>query len=489
MAVLTVFSVAFYAVWNLEHLALLLLSIAVNYAVGRMLGRWPSRLLLGAGIFGNLFFLGYYKYTGLFTTMLHDLGVSEMSFAALVLPLGISFYTFQQIAYLVDCQRQTVGRVGPHQYLLFVLFFPQLIAGPIVHHRELIPQFGRRVPPGTIATHLMVGASIFAIGLFKKVALADSIATFATPVFSAADGGYAVPFLEAWGGALAYTFQIYFDFSGYCDMAIGAAFMLGIRLPLNFDSPYKATSIIDFWRRWHITLSGFLRDHIYVPLGGNRRGMARQCVNVMVVMVVGGLWHGAGYTFIIWGAIHGGFLALNHLLRQTFRGGVLPGPAGRAAGWAATMLIVVCGWVFFRAGTLGGAVRMLEGMAGLNGIAAPQQVRTLLQRVPGMPEIQQAIIYQSSGDVMLLAAMLGIMTVIVTRLPNVAELFAAWRPVLRHGKEAAEPAAAAVPTGWLAGVRRWSFGPGQAVALGLMLFVVARQLLSAAPSEFLYFNF
>src|SRR3569832_1691301 len=233
----------------------------------------------------------------------HALHGGDLHPARIILPLGISFFTFQKIAFLVDAYRGEIGRLNLLDFALFVSFFPQLIAGPIVHHSEVMPQF-RRI--GTAAVKLApVGLTLFALGLAKKVLLADTAARYATPLFDAAAAGKALDFTAAWSAALTYTAQLYFDFSGYSDMAIGAALLFGIRLPINFNSPYQATSIIDFWRRWHITLSRFLRDYLYIPLGGNRRGEPRRLLNIIVTMAIGGLWHGANWTFVLWGTFHG----------------------------------------------------------------------------------------------------------------------------------------------------------------------------------------
>jgi D-alanyl-lipoteichoic acid acyltransferase DltB (MBOAT superfamily) len=365
LSALTLASLAFYGYWDPRFLALLLGSAAMNFGFGRLLetlapGR--RRAALAAGVTANLALLGWFKYAGFLTANLAALG-APTPMLSIALPIGISFFTFQQIAYLVDVARGVSDRYGPRDYLLFVAFFPQLIAGPIVHHREMMPQL--RAAEGPQARDVAIGLSLFAAGLFKKVALADSFAPFASPVFAAADAGLAVTAAEAWGAALAYALQLYFDFSGYSDMALGLARLFGVRLPLNFDSPYQATSIIDFWRRWHITLSRFLRDYLYVPLGGNRRGPLRRHVNLMITMVLGGFWHGAGWGFVIWGAIHGACLVINHLWRRIApRTGLGPATANPWVGRLLTFAVVVVALVFFRATTLGGALTMLSAMVG-----------------------------------------------------------------------------------------------------------------------------
>ena len=316
-------SLFFYGWWNPAYLLLMLFSVLFNYSVGVSLSNTSGRKLLSKtiltiGVSVNLAILGYFKYANFFVDNLNALSGTNLILNEVILPLAISFFTFQQIAYLVDAYRGKTKEYNFLHYCLFVTFFPQLIAGPIVHHKEMLPQFAKDAVYKLRSKHLAIGITIFALGLFKKVVLADGVSVYATPVFNAAEAGVMLTFFEAWGGALAYTFQLYFDFSGYSDMAIGIARMFGIRLPLNFNSPYKATSIIDFWRRWHITLSRFLRDYLYIPLGGSRKGRVRRYINLMTTMILGGLWHGAGWTFLLWGALHGFYLMINHAKRFLF---------------------------------------------------------------------------------------------------------------------------------------------------------------------------
>ena len=305
-------SVAFYGMWNAAYIALLIGSIVFNYTVGVNLSRLVAdgraaraRWLIRGGVAGNLLLLGYYKYANFFVDSAAALTGADWQIATIVLPIGISFYTFTQIAFLVDCYRGEVRETNPIHYGLFVTYFPHLIAGPVLHHKEMMPQFAQAKTYRPDWECIAVGTTIFAIGLFKKVVIADGIGPFAAPIFNAAAAGQPLTMLEAWGGALAFSFQLYFDFSAYSDMAIGLSKLFGVRLPLNFDSPYKATSIIDFWRRWHMTLSRFLRDYLYIPLGGSRCGTMRTYINLLATMVIGGLWHGAGWTFVVWGALHG----------------------------------------------------------------------------------------------------------------------------------------------------------------------------------------
>ncbi len=373
-------SLVFYGWGDPRHVLLLLGSIAFNYLAGETIARRGGREggrasgILCAAIAADLAALGYFKYAGFFMANANALLDAGMRVEAIVLPLGISFFTFTQIAYLVDVYREPVRyRFVP--YVLFVSYFPHLIAGPILHHREMMPQFEASTSYRLDYANLAAGVTLLAIGLFKKTVLADGIAPYAGPVFETAPGGYAPGTLEAWGAALAFGLQLYFDFSAYSDMAVGLSKMLGIRMPVNFESPYKATSIIEFWRRWHITLSRFLRNYLYIVLGGNRHGTVRRYTNLILTMLLGGLWHGAAWTFVLWGAAHGVFLAINHGWRA-LRGRFRRGPAWftrieGALGALLTFAAVSSAWVLFRAEDLPSALLILRGMAGLNGHALP----------------------------------------------------------------------------------------------------------------------
>ncbi len=340
-------SLAFYG-WHhpFKLIPIILISAGFNYWIGVKLSRRPGRLLLTAGIAANLALLAYFKYAAFIVDNVAPLIGVDHSPIRIALPIGISFYTFTQIAFLVDAARGKARETGLVHYLLFVTYFPHLIAGPILHHSEMMPQFRRTETYLPRWSNFVLGASWFAAGLFKKTVLADGVAIFAGPAFTAAAQGHAPGMADAWIGVLSYTLQIYFDFSGYTDMAIGLAKMMGIDFPVNFNSPYKAASIVDFWRRWHMTLSRFLRDYLYIPLGGNRLGPVRRHANLMVTMLLGGLWHGASWNFVLWGGIHGAALVVNHLWRHSGIG--LP----RFAGWLLTLLVVMLAWVPFRADSL-----------------------------------------------------------------------------------------------------------------------------------------
>lgn len=320
------------------------------------------KAVLTLSILANLALLGYYKYANFFVENINNFAGLSWANEQIILPLAISFFTFQQIAYLVDSYKGFTKEYDFLSYTLFVTFFPQLISGPIVHHTEMMPQFRRLRNLLPNHKNIAQGLLYFSLGLFKKVAIADTLAKWATAGF---DHAPFLTLLEAWLASLSYTAQLYFDFSGYMDMALGAALLFNIRLPINFNSPYKACDIQDFWRRWHITLSRFLRDYIYIPLGGNRKGAARAMSNVLVTFLLGGLWHGAGWNFIFWGFIHGVALAIQRMW------GLLNFRMPRVVAWFITFNFVNIAWVFFRANSWADAIKVLKGMAGLSGISVP----------------------------------------------------------------------------------------------------------------------
>ncbi|MFO1248278.1 MAG: MBOAT family protein [Alphaproteobacteria bacterium] len=377
-------SLFFYGWWNPPYLILLAISILFNFGAGWLLQnyetlpRLPSKkLILGLGLAFNVGFLGYFKYSAFIVQNIDAATGADFVVTHIALPLAISFFTFQKIAYLVDSYLGKVKEPSFVNYVLFAAFFPQLIAGPIVHYSEIFPQFKK---PETYRFHwdrFTDGMTLFLLGLAKKVVLADEFARYSDMMFNGAQAGASITLVPAWVGALSYTLQLYFDFSGYSDMAIGLARMFNIELPLNFWSPYKAGSIIEFWRRWHMTLSRFLRDYVYIPLGGNRGGEAKRYRNLLATMLVGGIWHGAGWTYVLWGALHGTALAANHLWDAHVHR-PLTSRLYRAAAYLATMLVVVCGWVIFRSPSRDTAGRVFSGMAGRNGAALPDQILNLV---------------------------------------------------------------------------------------------------------------
>lgn len=372
---LVVSSLFFYSWWNVVYLPLILVSMVFNFAIGTALTKdqehkkVPKKQLLTVGIAGNVGLLGYFKYSDFFIENVNVLFGSDVPLLHLALPLAISFFTFQQIAYLVDSYRGETKEYDFLNYAVFVSFFPQLIAGPIVHHKEMMPQFANARNKVVNYKNIALGLFVFSIGLFKKVVIADTFAVWTENGFDRAE---ILTLFEAWATSLSYTFQLYFDFSGYTDMAIGAALIFNIKLPNNFNSPYKATNIQDFWRRWHITLSRFLKDYIYIPLGGNRNGSFRTYGNLMTTFIIGGIWHGAGWTFVFWGFLHGLALVLHRIWNQ------MGFKLNAFFGWIVTFNFVNIAWVFFRANEWDDAIKVLKGMFGFSGVVLPKALSSKL---------------------------------------------------------------------------------------------------------------
>ena len=357
---------------------LLVASICGNFWIGGKISGYNnstrmSRRWMIVGVTANLVLLGYFKYANFFVDNLNTALDLDWSNAKILLPIGISFFTFTQIAFLADSHLKGTRESNFFHYGLFVTYFPHLVAGPVLHHAQMMPQFKPAQTYRFDQANFVAGMTIFAIGLFKKIVLADGISPYADAVFKPSDAGLHPQFSESWLGVLAYTFQLYFDFSGYSDMAIGLSWMFNIRLPFNFDSPYKATSISDFWRRWHISLSNFLRDYLYIAMGGNRFGNRRRYINLMATMVLGGLWHGASWSFVIWGFLHGIFLWINHAFRAACGTALtMRLDASRCwslFSWGLTLLCVMTAWVLFRAETISGAGRILAGMVNLGPVS------------------------------------------------------------------------------------------------------------------------
>ncbi|WP_149726177.1 MBOAT family O-acyltransferase [Campylobacter concisus] len=346
-------SLFFYAYWSVYYLPILLGSIVFNFLVSKFLAKHQSKAILIFGIVCNLALLGYFKYADFLISNLNAIANTNLGLLHIALPLALSFVTFQQIAYLVDSYNKQTKENSFLNYCLFITFFPQLIAGPIVHHKEMMPQFANKFNLIKNYKFIALGLFVFSIGLFKKSVVADIFSIFANAGF---DVERNLTFLQAWTTSLSYTFQLYFDFSGYCDMAIGLALLFNIRLPINFNSPYKALNIQDFWHRWHITLSRFLRDYIYIPLGGNRKGQYRTYLNLFLVFLIGGLWHGAAWTFVVWGALHGFAIVIHRCWQK------LNFKLNKIIAWIITFNFVNFTWIFFRAKSFEDAMKVIRGM-------------------------------------------------------------------------------------------------------------------------------
>jgi alginate O-acetyltransferase complex protein AlgI len=415
---LLIASLTFYSLWDIRYLPLLLFSIGFNFLMGRRIEQHRTKINLAIGIIVNLTLLGYFKYLNFFLDNVAALipanivtQIQSSAFPSVILPLGISFYTFTQLAYIIDAYRGETKKYSLLDYSLFVTYFPHLIAGPILSHNKVIPQMEDVKGLLFSSKNFSIGICLFSIGLFKKVMVADTLSPWVAPVFANAGP---VSFFDGWIGALAYTLQLYFDFSGYCDMAVGMAYMIGIIIPFNFDSPYKSSSIIDFWRTWNMTLSAFLRNYLYIPLGGNRKGFPRQVLNVMITMFLGGLWHGAGWTFVVWGTLHGAYISIDHGWRN------LKIPLPKILCQAITLVAVVVAWVFFRASSVSDALEILKGMAGLKGFALPTAVAGTVPALKslGFSMGSKVIIPGGALEVLLI----GVLMIIVWLLPNSQEI-------------------------------------------------------------------
>jgi alginate O-acetyltransferase complex protein AlgI len=357
-------SLFFYSWWNILYLPLILGSVLFNFSIGSSISKNNSlqlplknsiskKMLLSVGIISNILLLGYFKYMDFFIANANIVLGTQWDLMHIILPLGISFFTFTQIAYLVDAYRNEVKEMDYLNYTLFVTFFPHLLAGPILHHKEMMPQFDAVKNKVINYKNISAGIFLFSIGLFKKIVIADTFAQWAVIGFDQAE---TLDRIEAWATSLSYTFQLYFDFSGYTDMALGIALLFNIRLPINFNSPYKALNIQDFWRRWHITLSRFLRDYIYIPLGGNRKGEFHTYANLFAVFFIGGLWHGASWMFIIWGVLHGFAIVVHRAWQQ------MGLSMNKWLAWFITFNFVNITWVFFRAKDWDQAIKVINGM-------------------------------------------------------------------------------------------------------------------------------
>jgi D-alanyl-lipoteichoic acid acyltransferase DltB (MBOAT superfamily) len=463
-------SLFFYGYWDARYLPLLLASIAGNFwlAARIVAAAQPARKRwLWTALAANLLLLAYFKYMNFLVSVAASVIGGHSEGWAIVLPIGISFFTFTQVAFLVDCYRGQAREPGLIEYGLFVSYFPHLIAGPVLHHRDMMPQFADPARGRLRAPDVAVGLSMFVLGLAKKTLIADNLSGMVAPVFAA---GAHPQLLEAWLGTLAYTFQLYFDFSGYSDMAIGLSRLFGVKLPLNFNSPYKARDISAFWRRWHMSLSRFLRDYLYLPLGGNRRGPARRYANLMATMLLGGLWHGAGWTFVLWGGLHGLYLALHHAWR---------GPRDAAPRWwnrPLTLLAVMLAWVMFRAPDVGTAADIYRALLGGAGVSLPHALVPfsghfaslgLTPRFDGLRWID----FGGLGP-----PTLAVAAVLALCAPNTQEIFFHYEPVIERIFQ---------PSAW-----RWlDWHPSPAWGVAMVALFLSCLLSMNKVSEFLYFQF
>jgi len=508
---LIVASIFFYAWWNPLNVAIMGPSILINFVLARTLlhlGQDESKqsvakLVLLLGLVFNVMFLGYFKYINFIRGAANDVFGAQFTLTAVILPLGISFITFQKIAFLIDVHSGRVQSFRFRDYLLFVLFFPQLIAGPIVHYREMMPQF-HKVNPRLVKEDVAVGLTLFFFGLFKKVFFADSIAALVSPIYQDAAAGGHVSFFMAWMAALGFTLQIYFDFSGYSDMALGLGRFFNIRLPANFNSPLRASNIIDFWQRWHVTLTRFLTAYMYNPLSLwlTRRRLSKGHAGLggrsttfgafvyllmfptLLTMLVSGIWHGAGYNFMIWGLLHGIYLAVNHAWRlvgpplwpsrESYERFMAP------AGLVLTLLAVTVSMVFFRATTMEGATHILSGMIGLDGVALPERLFDHLGTV-GVWLQSIGVSALSEGHFFKLAMWTAGLLFVALALPNTLEILAHYEPALGVKVRPASSGAAPIK------VPEWVPSVVWATAVAVIAMLGVANL--AGPSEFLYWQF
>ena len=505
-------SLIFYAWWRPLNVLIIAPSILVNFVLARWLLRLTAdearaglaRAVLLLGIAFNVAFLGYFKYINFLATAANDLVGTNFVLTQIILPLGISFITFQKIAFLIDVHGRRIPAFSLRDYSLFVLFFPQLIAGPIVHYREMMPQF-QRAPCRWNTENIAVGLALFAFGLFKKVVLADGIAEHVTPIYEMASLGSEITLLPAWIAAIGFTLQIYFDFSGYSDMALGLARFFGVRLPANFDSPLKATNIIDFWLRWHMTLTRFLTAYLYNPLvlWLTRRRMAKGLPGLggrapsiaaffqlmagptIITMFVSGLWHGAGYLFILWGLLHGVYLSINHAWRlfgpKTWSNKETYDRFMRPLGFVLTFLSVAVAMVLFRSTDVSAAKEMLQGLVGLNGIEVPQKILAYFGPLKGLLEsFVSTATDMSAKEFILSVAWIGVSLLIALLLPNTLQMMARYEPALGLPSRPATPL-------FLSRILHWT--PTVPWAVTMSALVLAAVMKLGGKSEFLYWQF
>jgi len=522
LAWLVLCSIAFYGVWNPMNLVVMLPSIGINYlaavTIKRLLkrgdpGRRTASSLLLIGVAFNLLFLGYFKYKNFFLETTNELLGTDLPLAAVILPLGISFITFKQIAFLSDVRKGKID-FNVLDYLTFVFFFPQLIAGPIVHYGEVIPQF-EQIKYRLDTRDIVVGICLLSIGLFKKTVLADGMAANVSPIFSATDQEETISFLAAWMGALAYTFQIYFDFSGYSDMALGLARLFGIRLPLNFDSPFKSSSIIEFWSRWHVTLTRFLTTYIYMPVMRHVSRWRRRfglpiltnksltvgafislaMAPAVLTMFLSGVWHGAGFTFVLWGLLHGLYICINQAWRfwrpkwNRVSYESVMGPVGFLLTFGAVVIAIV----FFRARSVAAAGRVLHAMFGLDGISLPITIMNRLGFIGHFLGSLGVTGNLSSGASFVISSLsLIALFVIATLGPNSLEILRDFDPAFHYPptstKSAIAPSDIIMKRGWRRALSfKLQLSPVWAFAVAV-LFVLGSFGLNQV-SQFLYWKF
>jgi alginate O-acetyltransferase complex protein AlgI len=509
-------SLVFYAWWRPVNVLIIAPSIVINFILAKILlqlrvtddhsSRRTSKVILVAGLTFNVIWLGIFKYTDFALSSINDVFSTNIILVHIILPLGISFITFQKIAFLVDVQAGRVRSFTFREYCTFVLFFPQLVAGPIVHYREMMPQF-QTAPCRFDTENVAVGVTLLMFGLFKKAVLADKIAPLITPIYEHAAGGSQTSFVLAWMAAIGFTLQIYFDFSGYTDMALGLARFFGIRLPPNFNSPLRASCIIDFWLRWHMTLTRFLTAYIYNPLALSitRRRLAKGrpgfvtrnptagafvsslMVPTVITMFVSGLWHGAGYGFIVWGLLHGLYITINHAWRvvsaKLWPDRLSYDRIMKPVGFVLTFVLVSATMVFFRAPSMNSAIDLVHGMMGLNGVALPQGILAHLGPLAKVFHQIGVVAAASWSDRDFIKTMIWICLLMVIALacPNTLQLLARYEPALGVNAQSYKA--------WRGGLALIVWGPSLPWAIAISAVAAIAVSFIGGPSEFLYWNF
>jgi len=450
-------SIFFYGFWNISYVPLLLGSVLFNFLIHKKIK--DTRFLI-TGLIINISVLLFFKYTNFFIDNLSLIVDKKSTNYQITLPLAISFFTFQQIAFIIDSYKNKTSKFSLHEYMLFITFFPQLIAGPIVRFHQFMPQL-KSNKLNISLENISIGTVIFSIGLFKKIVLADQLGIVSDNVFSHSNQ-HTLSFFESWGGLLAFTFQIYFDFSGYSDMAIGLGQMFGIKLPLNFNSPYKSKSIIDFWRRWHISLSSFLKEYIYIPLGGNRKGIFFKYINIVIVMIIGGIWHGAGWNFVLWGLSHGILLVINHEINRSN----LKAPLPTFVRQTITFFLIAINWVLFRSENFLSVKNFYSGMIGQNGFYLDHRLEKFL------PFASSIITFEGLhiGSFNLVGVFfIGVSIMIISLFSNTNEIISKKEKSLINLK--------------------FDFNIRGAIYLALMIFLSIQFMFNIPKTEFLYFDF
>ena len=467
-------SILFYGYWEIKYVPLLIISITFNFLVGNYLiqNKKKTNLILCLAILINLLILAFYKYSPMIIDNYNLLLTNRISVEYPELPLGISFFTFLQIAYIVDCSKGKVYNTSFSSYFLFVSFFPHLIAGPLVHHKDLIPQFTNKL--NKVMEDLSVGTVIFGIGLFKKLILSEQVGGWSDDMFNSVASGIMPSMIYAWIGVLSFTLLIYFDFSAYSDMAIGLSKMIGIKLPENFNSPYKSTNIIDFWRRWHITLSSFLKNYLYFPLGGNRKGFYRKYQNILIVMILAGLWHGADWTFVLWGAMHGVLLLINHFWQE-----IKLFKINKILSLWLTFFSVILAWVPFRANSVESTLNIYKGMFGGFGIVLPQHYQNLFSENLNYILLEIGVKFSSvhgfGGKTQILILMF--LLLFVMKFPNTQQIFDNYNPTLSSSAEK------------INNLFKWKPRFLNTILLGFIGTYLLLLVIQGQSGEFIYFKF